>query len=890
MQDGDDDPWEKAILAFVVGSAMPDMFPEWDNVQEPSWGWGAFYAYDSNSVDERCRWLPAKNLYDCPGGIIPWGEKFIPKKVDLGAGGYPAGNPGVNAENGGGTGCHWGGAHGYFDINQFNGNDGSNTLVQNRHCECSYAYKSESWDPVNNGWAAWVKQFHEVAMGGNQVYSDFQDLAQCWSNNPRDMINLQNALWWSRTTWNDQKSPLADYYNADDYVHWRRYWGWNEVPVSREAVQNRKNWDAVVIYLPAGVCSTGGVDSPYCLSSALQKNIDESIDSWVKQDYLKVGAENAGKRPGSYVVFARQNRDSTNNYQTEFFCQSWAHSGNQYKVSWTPSSATATGACWVEWNHGKEDLSSTQQSPKADDAPTHALASTDQADSSAAHPDHAHLLKNFGLNVSKTFVVGDQTSVTTMINQNIRVGTYQGAPCYGCYNGGKGILVRNPFDGYEDKPDWQAVPTTLLTNDVVAPTSVFPTATGWLNGNGNPDCPNDGTNGYKKLQKCPKDSRTGETGPWTYATTAYVVASEDSLSKVFMDFENIQAGNWGWGVFYPTDSNSVDQRCRYLKVDGQYEGYDCPGGWIPWGGTYMADPPNDPSRRRHSGSGSWPPGNPEANSTWGGGTGCHFGEGAIIDQTPVDSPNYLADKSCQCNYNFKSNWEDWVKTWIAHAHNYRQEDGWFAGGGKKAPGHALDQAMCWMNNPRDMINLQNHLYLRRYDWANQISPKSHWDDKTPASLRPYWGWNEVPVSRTTIRDWSLRDAVMIKLPAAICPPKSGYPGDGGGDSLTCLGKGQGENLEGDLDIWVKNGILKVGPGYVDKRPGSYVVIMREWMHTIAAWGTPDNWSKWFFCENWTSPNGKYKVVSYPTGSGNYPYGACYIDFGPHPSQGTEVFV
>jgi len=815
---------------------------EYDHIQEPSWGWGVFYAYDSNSVDQRCRWLPDKNLYDCPGGIIPWGQKFIPKKVDMGSGGYPAGNPDVNANNGGGTGCHWDGSNGVLDINQFDGDDGQRTLLENRHCECSYAFKRESWEPVDNGWSDWVEQFSKVAMGGNKVYSEFGDLSACWVNNPRDMINLQNHLWWKRTDWNDQLSPLADYWNAADYVHWRRYWGWNEVPVSRADIQNVQNWDAVVIYLPAGICSNG-VDTPYCLSSDVQKYIDSVLDQWVSAGYLKVGSQYTSQRPGSYVVFARQKKDDTDNYQIEFFCQSWQNPGNKYKVVWVPiSKSSSTGACWVDWNKNKESgltvpLRNVSGATRSNDAQVRASDAPRQ-------------------NLSQTVQATDQTSVTAMLNDAIKVGS-----CNGCYNGGKGVIVRNPFDGYEDKADWRVVPSSFVVNDIVAPTSIFPTGwNGWEKGNGNPDCPNPKSNGFKTMPACPRDSRTGESGPWNYATTAYVIASR--LDQVFYDFGNIQLPTWGWGVFYATDSNSVDGRCEWRPQDN---GYDCPGGWIPWGGSFQPD-------AKFKGAGSYPPGNPLANATWGGGAGCHFsGADKIIDQTPADPPGtYLSDKYCQCNYVFNDNWEHWVQTWMAHAHNYREQDGWFAKG--KAPGHALDQVACWVNNPRDMINLQNHIYLRRFDWANQISPQSAWSDNAPGSLRVYWGWNEVPISRETARNEQLRDAVVIKLPAGICG------GNGGDDSLHCLGEGQAKNLEGDLDLWVSNGIMKVGAQYVAQRPGSYVVIMREWMHSIDKWG-PDNWSRWFFCENWSSPSGKYKIVFQPQ-MGDNP-GACYVDSGIH---------
>merc|ERR1712196_249270 len=128
-----------------------------------------------------------------------------------------------------------------------------------------------------------------------------------------------------------------------------------------------------------------------------------------------------------------------------------------------------------------------------------------------------------------------------------------------------------------------------------------------MQGNGNPNCPNDGTNGYYKLSKCSKDKRTQDTGPWNYATTAYVISEDFALSKVFKDFDNIQDGDWGWGVFYPTDSNSVDQRCRFLSDHG---GYDCPGGWIPWGKPFQKDTPGGTV---HRGAGYYEMGNPGAS-------------------------------------------------------------------------------------------------------------------------------------------------------------------------------------------------------------------------------------------------------------------------------------
>lgn len=461
-----------------------------------------------------------------------------------------------------------------------------------------------------------------------------------------------------------------------------------------------------------------------------------------------------------------------------------------------------------------------------------------------------------------------------MLNEAIKVGT-----CHGCYNGGKGVLLRNPFDDYEGDAgkDFKVVPATFMSNDIITPSGIFPSGTGFYDGNGNPDCPNSGTNGYYTMKQCPTDPKTGDSGPWNYAATAYVIAS--SLDKVFKDFDNIQKMDWGWGVFYPTDSNSVDGRCEWLEDEN---GYDCPGGFIPWGKDFQKDP-------TRKGAGAYPQGNPFAVNG-GGGAGCHAGLGGTnIDQAFIpDGANVsglVKDKHCQCNYKFNQNWGEWVEAWIQHGENPHTVDGWFGQG--KAPFHALDQTSCWMNNPRDMINLQNHIYFERYKWSNQLAPQSKWANDDPSSLRTYWGWNEVPISRETAQKMQLRDAVVVKLPAATCG------GNGGDDSIGCLENGYQEQLEADLGVWVKYGMMKVGLDEFSNRPGSSIVILREWMHNITGWTAKDNWSRWFFCENWQSPNKKYKIV-FMKPSQTHKSGACYLDSGDNlrsqDNQMTTVFV
>jgi len=450
-----------------------------------------------------------------------------------------------------------------------------------------------------------------------------------------------------------------------------------------------------------------------------------------------------------------------------------------------------------------------------------------------------------------------QTSLTEIFNKAIA----RSASGAGTYSGGnnRGLLVRNPFDDYEDS-NRKVVPFSFIHNDIFAPTTMFPTAWDGMRGNGNPNCPNDGSNGFYSMHPCGKDPKTGDTGPWNYATMAYILLDALDNNEVYKDWANVQDANWNGGVFYPTDSNAVDQRCMYNDKGAHASFYDCPGGYID------ANSGNFRQDSSAKGAGGYSMGS-------GGGVGCHYDGAGTIDQTDAinNNQNLVGSRWCECNYNFKGNWYAWVEQWISHAWNKKSQDGWFDGGSKLAPSHALDQAACWMNNPRDMIDLQNVIYWKRTTWSNQKAPASKWDVANLPTLRSYWGWNEVPVSIDVARNAALRSAVVIKLPAALCPFS-----DGGMDTIACLPYGHQRNLEGDIDVWVQNGILRLGFGNVKNRPGSYVVFAREWANVGPGYAYA-NWQRWFYCETWISPSRKYQIKYVPPTPGSLPYGACYVD-------------
>jgi len=438
----------------------------------------------------------------------------------------------------------------------------------------------------------------------------------------------------------------------------------------------------------------------------------------------------------------------------------------------------------------------------------------------------------------------DQTSLTKSLNDQIKKGT-------GFFNGGKGILVRTPDFFSSDPP--VVVPATYWTNDIHNPTAAYPS--------GNPWCPHGRSDGFEDLSwsKCDHSE-----GPWEYAVVSQVIA-EEGMANIYKDFDKIQDPSWGWGVFYATDANSADKRCRFEK-----DGWNCPGYWVDeQTGQAWRD-------SRQKGAGYFEQGNPDAKLP-GGGAGCHFDTNAhAIDQVDAydkNNQNLVQDAHCQCNYALKRNWDDWVTNWIQHN---KQKWGfewrsWLGGTGQKAPTWAIDTTICWVNNPRDMIAMQNAIYARRNEWNNGKAPLL--DTHGDALARRYWGWNEVPVSAKLTNDPTNTCAYMIKLPANICSS----------NTIDCLGQAQQRQLEEDLTALVRNKKIFPGKDQVKNRPGSYVVVVREYDTGNG------QYERQFFCQQWSSPNKKFELVFDPI-SAKDSTGVCYLEAGSAASRSANFIV
>lgn len=326
-----------ASVGIVVGTCMTNILYEFDNIQDSTWGWGVFYAHDSNSVDIRCRYLASYSGYDCPGGWIDQSTgTFTADNTHTGSGAYPVGNPYANANWGGGTGCHF--SRDSLSIDQINAYDSAgDNLVEDYDCQCNYKYKSD--------WSVWVDDF-----ASNFVQSSvslYGDMGICWVNNLPDMISMQNWLFWKHAqgVWSDNQGLFA---GSEE----REYMGWNEVPVTRVAIDDPSNWDAFLIKLPANICDKydGGQDSIWCLAAEAQTRLGYRIDGYVKNNFVKPGWDQVAERPGSYTVVAREWKDTSGNWQRWFFCETWQASGVAYVLYWKPETTSfSTGACYMDF-------------------------------------------------------------------------------------------------------------------------------------------------------------------------------------------------------------------------------------------------------------------------------------------------------------------------------------------------------------------------------------------------------------------------------------------------------------------------------------------------------------------------------------------------------------
>lgn len=346
------DPWKYAQVAAVINSSLPHFYTDWNKVQEDDWYNGVFYPYDANSVDKRCYWIPEANGYDCPGGWLDgMTQQFTPDPSKVGAG--ASDGKGCHFEPNGVSTGPW--TEPSIDQTDVVGGEGFN-LVSSFECECNSVFQADNWESWVATWidGATPKPGFEYQgwFKGGLAPSWAGDIAACWVRSPRDMVMLQNQLYWKREYWNNQLLPLSDWSSNEEAWSLRTYWGWNEVPVDRELVSNPMLWDAVMVKLPAAACGLTGsnLDSiSRCLDDSIQIRLEQDLNDYVQRDLLRPGEEFINERPGSYMVLARETMDMNQNWRKEFFCENLVSPNSWYQIRYNRIfSGELIGACFID--------------------------------------------------------------------------------------------------------------------------------------------------------------------------------------------------------------------------------------------------------------------------------------------------------------------------------------------------------------------------------------------------------------------------------------------------------------------------------------------------------------------------------------------------------------
>ncbi len=331
---------------------------------------------------------------------------------------------------------------------------------------------------------------------------------------------------------------------------------------------------------------------------------------------------------------------------------------------------------------------------------------------------------------------------------------------------GQGVVVRNMDDSLTNDENFNVVPGTFWHDDIWPPNQIYP----WSDDSGN------GTNII-----------AGDgNGAWVTPTLAVAIGPEH-FNAIFNSLD-LQDANWTDGVWYAHDSNSCDKRALYCKgtdEKGDYEGYDCPGAWVDLKNYIPGNPFILTPDTTKLGSGYFLAGNPynpdkdnPGKNFGGGGTGMHCMHTYYevlkgnpqyeyqINGSKEDPllPNCLfADYSCQIdcsawNTSTTGIMEDSVEGW--HPWITRFSDAAIKQLGEPVSAWAADLAIGWMNNPRPMITLQNALWKYREEWCDNDSD----GPKDPNSFEHYWGWNEIPFTRTQITNKDNWTCFIIVLP------------------------------------------------------------------------------------------------------------------------------
>ncbi len=195
---------------------------------------------------------------------------------------------------------------------------------------------------------------------------------------------------------------------------------------------------------------------------------------------------------------------------------------------------------------------------------------------------------------------------------------------------------------------------------------------------------------------------------------------------------------YGCGVFYPHDGNSDKRSVPQFN-------------WTQGGDGLWTAGPCPPAEFKDS-SMDLNMGNPlTGGPDNGGGTGLHADDHFqefTKEYKFLDQNSYLG-YFWGINYDLKGDhdWDNYVDQFITAANKFDWK-------GEDSCAHWDFKAdtIGWVNNPHDMIAIQNRLWERRAEWSRNPDVKT------------YWGWNEVPIVSAIANDPNYVDALIFVLP------------------------------------------------------------------------------------------------------------------------------
>ena len=119
-------------------------------------------------------------------------------------------------------------------------------------------------------------------------------------------------------------------------------------------MDNPTNWDAIVVKLPAAVCwdshrLRGQSDTVACLKNGYQMQLEQDLDTLIKNGLIAPGSSSFGKHPSSSIVFMREEYNQGEaRFERTFYCEKWRGPLGKWEIVYGKLGSQNGTACYVQ--------------------------------------------------------------------------------------------------------------------------------------------------------------------------------------------------------------------------------------------------------------------------------------------------------------------------------------------------------------------------------------------------------------------------------------------------------------------------------------------------------------------------------------------------------------